>query len=98
MADNKLRVAIAWYTEKEWRKVKKIAADKEIFDNSYDEWLEGAEKAYVTAIFRGTSVEKVNLSAEEINKYCRQNKVANTSRIRSGIAASKLREIDERAD
>jgi hypothetical protein len=63
-------VGVVWYSEQEWAKVKATAADAEVFENSYAEWLDMAEKAMLEVQVLGLKVEKVFVQADELRAWC----------------------------
>ena len=38
-------IAVALYSKDEWRKVKACAADVEVFEDTYEDWVAQAERA-----------------------------------------------------
>ena len=65
-----LTVAVGWYTEGTWTKVKVSAIDSDRFEETYEEWTEMAEKAFRDFRKAGANAEKLNINSEELLAWC----------------------------
>ena len=81
---SELVVAVGWYTEGNWTKVKASANDLDRFEETYKEWTEMAEKAFQDLRNAGVSAEKFNINSEELLAWClAHGKVNNAASRRS---------------
>lgn len=63
-------VAVAWYTPQEWARVKAVAADPEVFEDSFEEWEAMATDALHDMRNAGIISFKVLISADELQAWC----------------------------
>lgn len=63
-------VAVGWYTPDEWARVKAVAADPEVFENSFQEWEAMATDALDDLRRAGAIPVKVSISADELRAWC----------------------------
>ena len=87
-------VAIAWYTEEEWRRLKKRAVDRDELDNSYAEWQQNATNVIAQFAQRGIEAIPVFIRVKELAAWCRKQGRALDGQSRAEYAAFKLRQID----
>ncbi|MHB8906052.1 MAG: hypothetical protein ACYC6D_08000 [Melioribacteraceae bacterium] len=66
-------IGIVWYTEEEWRKMKVISSDSEIFEDSFKEWEEMALKTLVDMKATGIVGTKVFIKSDEFIVWCKIN-------------------------
>ncbi len=66
----KTKLAVGWYTEEEWRKVKEAAVDSERFEETYAEWETMAEDAIQKMLIAGLTAEKFYVNSEEFLSWC----------------------------
>ena len=66
-----INTVIVWYTEVEWKKMKKISIDSERLENSFQEWKEMAQKTLSNMKATGIVGEKVFIKAEEFLIWCK---------------------------
>ena len=67
---SEITVAVGWYTEGNWTKIKFSASDLDRFEETYKEWTEMAEKAFQDLRKAGVNVEKFNINSEELLAWC----------------------------
>ena len=67
---SELTVAVGWYTEGNWTKVKASAIDSKRFEETYKEWAEMAEKAFRDFREAGVNAAKFNIDSEELLAWC----------------------------
>ncbi len=63
-------VAVGWYTQEEWARVKTTAVDPEVLENSYQEWEAMATKALRDLRKAGLTPVKVFVAADELLAWC----------------------------
>ena len=89
-------VGVGWYTEPEWSLVKAAAADPEVFEQSFDEWVVMAEEAL--ARMRGAGIEphKVLVKSSELLAWCFAHAKVNNAPSRAEFVSEQLRIRSER--
>ncbi len=73
MADKPLsgmRVGVAWYRESEWEKLRQLAADPEMLEETYAEWTKVYEDGIRQLRASGLVPERVEIEVEELRAWC----------------------------
>lgn len=83
-------VGVAWYTSSEWSRVKAASADPERFEESFEEWLVVAEDALVKLMSAGVSAERFLVNADDLAKWCVENRLENNSSARARFVSEQL--------
>ncbi|MGZ8557993.1 MAG: hypothetical protein ACXWWC_06670 [Chitinophagaceae bacterium] len=76
-------VAICFYTSDSYHELKEVADDKKVLCDTYPDWLVEFSKAVKELKEQGLEVVPVNINIGELKKWCKQNKLKNTSSSRS---------------
>jgi hypothetical protein len=82
-ADRFIQAAACWYTARQWEKIKATAADPEIWLDTYEEWVEAAEKAVRDARSAGLVLEKVHIDADRFFAWLELNGRVNDATTRA---------------
>jgi len=90
-------VAVSWYTEQEWAKVRAAAADPEKFESTYPEWLAMVEATLAQMQARGVMVEKCFIESSSFLAWCLAHNRPNDSAARAAYVAEAGRASHERA-
>lgn len=90
-------VGVGWYEEAEWAAVKAAAADPELFEPSYSEWVVMAEEALSGMRLSGIKPRKVQVRASELLAWCLAHAKINNSASRAEFVSEQVRAEDERA-
>jgi hypothetical protein len=88
-------VGCAWYRAGEWERLREIAADPEKLEQTYEEWVETAERALRGMREAGMRVEKVDVDVEELLAWCERRELAVDAGARAHYAAEALRQRHE---
>jgi len=64
-------VGIVWYTKEEWQKMKEMSSDAEIFENSFKEWEQMANKSLLDLKATGIIAKRVFIKADEFIVWCK---------------------------
>ena len=87
--DHSACVALAWYSEAEWHKLKAIAADPEALDETYEAWLAGAKKLERQLHDQGQHAHRIPLDVDALARWCTARRRALDSEARSTYAAAR---------
>ena len=69
---NSMPVAgVAWYQPEQWPLLKKNAADPDVLEDTYEEWLKMAETAVINLEKQGVLIERVTINIEDLLRWCR---------------------------
>jgi len=88
-------VGVAWYTRGQWAAVRAIASDPETFEETYEEWVRGAEQALHELAQTGLVLEKVAINSQALEAWCQQSGRPVNSEARAAFAAELLRQRDQ---
>lgn len=92
-------VGIGWYTLKEWEKLRAIADDKDVLDETYKEWLQQAKHTSRVLRQKGVQVVKVYVDSEELAIWCAAQELAVDGEARARFVSAKLQgEISSAGD
>ena len=89
--DDAMKVGVAWYAEDEWARLREVAADPEVLEATYAEWLQGAETALRDLAGSGVAAERVPVKLRDLQEWCGQHGRPVDGRARSEFAADLLR-------
>ena len=70
---DEVAVGVAWFRREEWPRLLEVSADRDQFEEIYDEWLQSARDMLLRLGAEGQRVEKVDVGVEELLKWCRTN-------------------------
>ena len=84
---SEVTVAVGWYTEGNWAKVKASAIDSDRFEDTYKEWTEMAEKAFRDFRKAGVNAEKFNIDSEKLLAWCLAHGKANSATSRADFVS-----------
>jgi len=86
-------VGVGCYTKDQWFKLQAVAADPEILEKTYEEWVEVFNKGCANLKEVGIMAVKVSVDVDELIEWCKENKLAINGEARSQFVARKLRKI-----
>ena len=87
---------IGWYRREQWERLRELSADVERLEDTYDEWLSGAERLLKDLRSRGVAAARVDVDVEELSRWCAEQRRRVDSAARANFVAVKLRERDPR--
>jgi hypothetical protein len=86
--DHSACLAIAWFNETEWRKLKEIADDKDALDDTYDEWLANIERLERQLHDSGQHAHRIALNVDKLARWCQARNRPLDGNARSTYAAA----------
>lgn len=91
----KLVTGILWWKLKQWERAKKMSSDSHVFDDTYQDWKKGAEKALKNFHDLGIKVYKIEIELDELVKWCKDQKMPFDSKARSKFVSMKVQKHHE---
>ena len=91
MENNNLKVAVCWYKEEQWERLKEIVSDKENIEDTYLEWRKEAEKKLHELKSKGLNIKKVLVDTEEMIIWSNEQSKELNGELRSQYAAHVLK-------
>lgn len=95
MNDSNVLTGIAWYRRDQWTQLRELASDVEKLEESYEDWLAGAQKALVQMTVAGVRAQRVDVDLDELALWCRAESRPLDSAARAAFVASRLRSAHE---
>ncbi len=82
-----MKVAVCFYTPETYEQLRKVAADKNKLDDTYEDWLDGFRNAMTN--FKSMDVDAVpfKMNIDELEKWCKLHNYKNTSKHRAEYAS-----------
>ena len=96
--DKTMVTGFAWFDKEQWHRLKEVADDPEILDDSFEEWERNALRALRNIERQGQRVEKVHINIADLVSWCKGKGVPNISKYRAEYVTFILRQRDGRAE
>lgn len=90
--ESRIVTGVAWYRPKQWQRLREVAEDVESLEESYEAWLQTAERMIREGIPSNLSVEKVDVDIEALLAWCNARGLAVNATTRSRYVSETLRE------
>jgi hypothetical protein len=90
-------IGVAWYRRDQWARLRKVAPDPEILEDTYDEWLLLANDTKSQLEREGIETQRVDIDVEELVGWCRVQHRAIDQAARGAFARFKLQEYGDAA-
>jgi hypothetical protein len=84
---------VAWYDRDQWQYLRDVAADPEVLEQSYDEWVAMAETAIRELEASGMIIERVSVNTTDLVAWCREQNRPIDGSARAEFAARQLRKL-----
>jgi hypothetical protein len=85
------RVGVAWYFEDEWQSLRDGAADPEVLEPTYQEWVQVFEKGLRDLAEAGVVPERVEVRVAALGAWCLKHHRKLDGAARSEFVAELLR-------
>ena len=85
-----MRVGVAWYRESEWEKLRQLAADPEMLEETYAEWTRVYEDGIRQLRASGLVPEPVEIDLGELQAWCTAQKCPLDGSARAAFATEIL--------
>lgn len=96
MNSDEINIAMCWYKEEQWERLKEIVADPDNIEDTYQQWRKDAEKALSELKTNGVNVKKVLVDTEEMLLWANDQGYKLNGEARSEYAAFLLKRREER--
>ena len=91
MNDSDAVTGIAWYRRDQWSRLRELVSDADRLEESYEDWLAGAQKTLVQMRVAGVRAQRIDIDLDELARWCRAEGRALDSAARAAFVASRLR-------
>jgi len=82
---------IAWYRPEQWKRLREVSDDVGNLEETYESWLETAERLIREAIPADITIERVYLDVEEVLAWCNFHGLPMNAQSRSRYVSEKIR-------
>ncbi len=89
-----MNVAVAWYDATQWAKLKLIAEDADILDDTYEAWQRNATNLERSLRQKGIEIHRVSIDVDALAIWCKSQKKRIDSQARSAYAAESAASRD----
>lgn len=83
-------VGAAWYRANQWQRLKEVSEDRANLEDTWEEWVQIAEKGLCDARAMGVQVVKVDVDLDELLQWCQSRQQPVNADSRSAFAAENL--------
>ena len=90
-----LFLGVCWYTPEEFIKMKQAAIDGDNFEDTYEEWLQIAERAIKDLKRPGVNPRKVYVKTEDFRWWCEKNNLSTDGPARTRYVAEILKSVND---
>lgn len=90
-----VQFSVGWYAEQEWAKVRAAAADPQLLEATYADWLEVAERSIADLRARGIIAKKMLVTADELLAWCLAHGKPNDTASRAEFVSQQARAQSE---
>jgi hypothetical protein len=91
--DNSLLLGIAWYDRDQWSQLKQVAADVEELDDTYEDWVCGAERLEREFARKGMKSQRVSIDVGKLLEWCKASGRINDSAARAYYTSEIIRGV-----
>ena len=82
---------VAWYRPEQWQRLRDIAEDVDNLEETYDAWLQTAERMLRDGIPAGVVVEKIDIDVEEVLAWCNERGLPMNAQSRTQFVVERVR-------
>jgi len=94
-ANSKLVTGAAWYRPEQWARLREVSEDVENLDDTYEAWMQTAERLLRDGIPADVTVEKIDIDVEEVLAWCNVRGLPMNAQSRSRYVSERLRQKHE---
>ena len=93
--ETKIITGVAWYRPEQWLRLREVSEDVDNLDETYDAWLQTAERMIREGIPANVVVEKIDIDVEEVLAWCNERGLPMNASSRSRFVSERVRELHE---
>ena len=90
--ESQLVTGVAWYRPEQWERLREVSEDVDNLEETYDAWLQTAERMIRDGIPADVWVEKIDIDVEEVVAWCNVRGLAMNAESRSRYVAEQVRQ------
>jgi hypothetical protein len=86
-----VRLAVAWYREADWPRLRAISVDRDKLEDTHADWLRMAEQNLAELAKAGLLAEPIEVTVEELEAWCQHRRREVDGSARAEFATELLR-------
>jgi hypothetical protein len=86
---------MAWYRPEQWQRLREVSEDVDDLEETYDAWLQTAERIVRDGISAGVVIERIDIDVEEVLAWCNFLGLAMNTASRSRFVSERVRQKHE---
>ena len=90
--ESKIVTGVAWYRRDQWQRLREVSEDVENLEETYDAWLETAERMIREGIPENVAVEKMDIDVEEVLAWCNVQGLPMNTQSRARFVSERIRQ------
>src|SRR5260370_34948649 len=90
--ESRIVTGVAWYRPEQWERLREGSEAVENLEETYQAWLQTAERILRDGIPANVHVEKVDIDVEEVLAWCNAQGLAMNAEGRSRYVSEQLRQ------
>jgi hypothetical protein len=83
-------IGVAWYQREEWPRLLAAASDRDDLEDTYDEWLQTAERTLLDLTAQCLAMEEVEVGVDELVSWCQKQGQPLNGAARADYVSHKL--------
>ena len=89
--ETQIVTGVAWYRPEQWQRLRDVSEDVDNLEETYEAWLQTAERMLRDGIPAGVVVERVDIDVEEVLAWCNVRGLPMNAPVRCRTRSSKPR-------
>ena len=86
---------VAWYRREQWERLREVSEDVDNLEETYDAWLQTAERMIRDGIPKDVIVEKIDIDVEEVLAWCNVQRLPMNAASRARFVSERVRQRHE---
>jgi hypothetical protein len=92
---SRIITGVAWYRPEQWQRLRDVSEDAENLEETYDAWLQTAERMIRDGIPADVVVEKIDVDVEEVLAWCNVMGLPMNTASRARFVSERVRQKHE---
>jgi hypothetical protein len=86
---------VAWYRSEQWQRLRELSEDVDNLEETYDAWLQTAERMIRDGIPSDVIVERIDVDVEEVLAWCNVQGLPMNAESRARFVSERMRQRHE---
>ena len=90
--ESRIVTGVAWYRPEQWARLREVSEDVENLEETYDAWLQTAERMIRDGMPPEVRVERIDIDVEEVLAWCTTHGLPMNAASRSRFVSERVRQ------